>query len=111
MRRHRTSALIAAGLLSVSFAASTSSGAVATQGSKGDQLRRLVRTRIGDTRKLSSGTRMWLAPPRRPAGQRMAAAKVRFGTNVDANDPDTDIAAGQSETAIAAQTAAAAGDW
>ncbi len=72
----------------------------------GDQLRALVGQRLGDTNRLSSGARMWLNPPKSTARVRAAARSVRFGTNVDANDPAQDVAAGQSETAIAAQPAA-----
>jgi hypothetical protein len=67
-------------------------------------LRERVAKALGDEKRLSSGLRMWLAGPpaaRQPA--RQAAAMPVFGDNVDANDPARDLAAGQSETAIAAQ--------
>lgn len=51
---------------------------------------------------VSQGAQAWLNPPRasdiaRHGGR---AAAVAFGTNVDAADPQEDLAAGQSETAI-----------
>jgi hypothetical protein len=66
-------------------------------------VRERVAKALGDEKRLSSGLRMWLAGPpgaRRPARQ---TATPAFGDNVDANDPARDLAAGQSETAIAAQ--------
>src|SRR3954471_5723727 len=57
-----------------------------------------------DTRFLSQGARAWVqrAQGVRPAvAQRLLAPAL--GSNVDANDPALDLAAGQSETAIAAQ--------
>jgi hypothetical protein len=55
---------------------------------------------------LSQGARAWL---QRPGGgpTARAFATPALGTNVDANDPQLDLAAGQSETAIAAQTGSA----
>jgi hypothetical protein len=52
---------------------------------------------------LSQGARAWWAG-RPSATARSGAAKpaVSFGSNVDANDPSKDLAAGQSETAIGA---------
>lgn len=67
-------------------------------------LRAQVGKSLGSTDRLSSGLRTWLAGPSRmkvSAAQR--AATPTLGTNVDANDPALDLAAGQSETAIAAQ--------
>ena len=67
-------------------------------------LRAQVGTSLGSTGRLSSGLKMWLAGPARaqtPSARRAATPSI--GTNVDANDPALDLAAGQSETAIAAQ--------
>jgi hypothetical protein len=52
---------------------------------------------------LSQGARTWLQPPAARAFPR-ALATPSLGSNVDANDPGQDLAAGQSETAIGAQT-------
>jgi hypothetical protein len=51
---------------------------------------------------LSQGAAAWLDPPRaaESAGHVAASGSVTFGTNVDAADPQEDLAAGQSETAI-----------
>ncbi len=54
---------------------------------------------------LSSGARAWLLGPEfTPAAAAAAQARATpsFGTNVDAADPQEDLAAGQSETSIAA---------
>ena len=60
--------------------------------------------KIRDGRVLSQGARAWFDPPR--AGEEDDetgfAPTPSFGSNVDANDPMRDLAAGQSETAIAA---------
>ena len=55
---------------------------------------------------VSQGARAWLNPPRAVAAARRLgpAASVTFGTNVDAADPQEDLAEGQSETAIDATT-------
>ncbi len=71
----------------------------------GNQLRAAIAKRLGNQARLSSGVRMWLNPPTASPRARLALPGVRFGTNVDANDPAHDVAAGQSETAIAAQKA------
>jgi hypothetical protein len=102
---HRTSALIAAPLLTVALLTSSASPAGAATGGNGNQLRAIVGQRLGDTAKLSGGVRTWLAPPTSRNANRAATAAVHFGSNVDANDPGHDFAAGQSETAIAAQPA------
>lgn len=74
----------------------------------GTALRAEVAKHIGDQRKLSAGARMWLAGPPAPNESRpRARASVALGSNVDANDPNKDFVAGQSETAIAAQRTAA----
>jgi hypothetical protein len=51
---------------------------------------------------LSQGARMWFERPQAAGDQPRSLALPKFGTNVDANDPNRDFAAGQSETAIAA---------
>jgi hypothetical protein len=52
---------------------------------------------------LSSGARAWFQGPRSGSiSPRLAAPRVAFGSNVDANDPNGDLVAGQSETAVAA---------
>lgn len=71
-----------------------------------------VRDHIGDQRKLSLGTAVWLAGPP-GSGQRSAvpATNPSFGSNVDANDPSRDVARGQSETAIAAASGNVMAAW
>jgi hypothetical protein len=66
-----------------------------------------------DTRILSAGARTWFAPPSRShasSGQ-SHQSRVAFGTNVDANDPSKDLAAGQSETAVAASGSTVVAAW
>ena len=55
---------------------------------------------------ISAGANAWLHPPTSPQPDARARAlgAAAFGTNVDAADPQEDIAGGQSETAIAAAT-------
>lgn len=70
-----------------------------------------VAAHIADARVLSQGARSWLEGPATPGARLRAFAppsfgSPAFGSNVDANDPARDLAAGQSETAIAAQTSA-----
>ena len=70
-----------------------------------ERIRGIVQDHAGLVRKYSGGTRMWLKPPKPDAAGGPFAPVPRgpaFGTNVDANDPTHDLAAGQSETAIAA---------
>ena len=64
--------------------------------------------RLGSPDRLSSGLRTWLAGPPTAAAVVRRAATPSLGSNVDANDPGLDLAAGQSETAIAAQRRGAA---
>jgi hypothetical protein len=68
-----------------------------------------VADKIGDLQKISSGARAWVLASRAAAPSPFQALTVAgpvplpsFGTNVDANDPARDLAAGQSETAIGA---------
>lgn len=66
-------------------------------------LRSLVVARLQHPRRLSSGMRMWLYPSAGAAAAQPAiAANPAFGSNVDAASPQEDVAAGQSESAIAA---------
>ena len=59
--------------------------------------------KIRDSRVLSQGARAWFNPPKADEEEMAATAPTpSFGSNVDANDPRRDLAAGQSETAIAA---------
>jgi hypothetical protein len=55
-----------------------------------------------DVDTLSSGARAWFLGPGLANEPERRAARVALGSNVDANDPNGDLAAGQSETAIAA---------
>lgn len=66
-------------------------------------LRAAVAKELRHSDVLSSGLRTWLTgrPNVRAAARQMATPSL--GSNVDANDPALDLAAGQSETAIAAQ--------
>src|SRR4051812_39368074 len=56
------------------------------------------------TDRLSSGAKAWwLGPQAPPEREPFGALSIpNFGSNVDANDPNQDLAGGQSETAIAA---------
>src|SRR4051794_5828918 len=65
-----------------------------------------VAQRLAHPEVLSQGARAWLQRPGQSPAVRAFAAPA-LGTNVDANDPQMDLAAGQSETAIAAQTGSA----
>jgi hypothetical protein len=59
--------------------------------------------RIKDSRTLSTGASMWFLGPQ--GSQRSATflpSGPSFGTNVDAANPNEDVAGGQSETAVAA---------
>jgi len=64
-----------------------------------------------DLNGVSSGARTWFlglqSGPVRPD----AARRLAFGGNVDANDPQADLAAGQSETAIAASGRTVVAAW
>jgi hypothetical protein len=51
---------------------------------------------------LSSGARTWFQGLQPGSERPDATRRVAFGSNVDANDPQQDLGAGQSETAIAA---------
>src|SRR3954468_16929672 len=52
---------------------------------------------------LSSGARAWFEGPQSGSlSPRTAGSRLAFGSNVDANDPNGDLVAGQSETAVAA---------
>lgn len=66
-----------------------------------------------DVSALSSGGRAWFEG--RPASESVAPrrfdSRLAFGTNVDANNPRLDLAAGQSETAIAAAGSTVVAAW
>ncbi|MDH2442618.1 hypothetical protein QDR37_01540 [Amnibacterium sp. CER49] len=66
-----------------------------------------------DTRILSAGARAWFDPPSGAQGASAQSnrSRIAFGTNVDANDPSRDVAAGQSETAIAASGSTVVAAW
>lgn len=62
--------------------------------------------------RLSQGARSWfLGPQTGSVEPRLRAARIALGTNVDANDPNKDLAAGQSETAIAASGSTVVVAW
>ena len=74
----------------------------------------LAAKRLGDRLYFSSGLLAWLRGPSAVQGEVGRAARLRaanspgaftpaIGGNVDANDPAEDLAAGQSESAVAAQ--------
>jgi hypothetical protein len=61
---------------------------------------------------LSSGAKAWFQGPQTGGARPNAAsARIAFGSNVDANDPQRDLAAGQSETAIAAVGSTVVAAW
>jgi hypothetical protein len=60
---------------------------------------------------LSQGAKAWWLGPNTSGGKVPAAQSLRFGTNVDANNPNSDLAAGQSETAIAAHGSRVVAAW
>ena len=61
---------------------------------------------------LSAGGPAWFQPPVTGAAVRRAtAARVAFGSNVDPNNPNRDLAPGQSETAIAAAGSTVVAAW
>ena len=61
---------------------------------------------------LSSGARAWFNGPQTGGGTGLGqAARVAFGTNVDAADPNEDLAAGQAETAIGAAGSTVVTAW
>lgn len=77
------------------------------------ELRRQVRRRLGGMH-LSQGTRTWLRGRIQPPSVRPAVPVglgPAIGTNVDANDPDKDLAGGQSETSVAASTNRVLAAW
>lgn len=64
-------------------------------------------------RSLSAGGLAWFNGPQTPGTGAASPAVTHpiFGTNVDANDPSGDLAAGQSETAIAASGSTVVTAW
>src|SRR4051794_17984172 len=92
------------GIWSVAALAVLGSGlAAATAGAGPPHPRGRVAAALVHPEVLSQGARGWLQRPgAAPALRRFATPAL--GANVDANDPQFDLAAGQSETAVAAQT-------
>ncbi len=80
-------------------------------------LRHLLKDNIRDERWLSVGARMWLNREADSGGRDSAQDTAlsyntpSFGTNVDANDPSKDLAAGQYEPAIAARSGHVMAAW
>jgi hypothetical protein len=68
------------------------------------RIRERAREALGPLRRYSQGLRSWVKPPgafeEGPHDARALTPSI--GSNVDANDPTMDLAAGQSETGIAA---------
>jgi hypothetical protein len=91
MRRFLVAAVVAAAVVS---SAATPAGAALS-------LKQVVRQHL-KAHWISQGAQAWLNPPRAAGAAHLAGlpASVTFGTNVDAADPQEDLAAGQSETAI-----------
>jgi hypothetical protein len=73
-------------------------------------MRTAVAARIGNPDRISAGARAWLLGPQSTVQSPLIPRELAgalpalpsFGTNVDANDPAHDFAAGQEETAIGA---------
>jgi hypothetical protein len=99
----RSAGYVAAVGALLAAAAFTTSTVQAAPQKASTPLRTRVATALGDEKRLSSGLRMWLAGPPAARQPQRQAAPPSFGANVDANEPGRDLAAGQSETAIAAQ--------
>lgn len=96
MRCARSGSTSALALLAICLTA-------ATAGAAPPDPRARVAQQLRDPEVLSQGARAWLQRSG-PGPAARAFATPALGTNVDANDPQMDLAAGQSETAIAAQT-------
>jgi hypothetical protein len=65
-----------------------------------------------DVSVLSSGAKAWFGGPQSgTGGPRAASPRIALGSNVDANSPQQDLAAGQSETAIAALGSTVVAAW
>jgi hypothetical protein len=61
---------------------------------------------------LSAGARAWFDPPR--VSERIRSdglSRIAFGTNVDAANPNEDLAAGQAETAVAVSGSTVVAGW
>jgi hypothetical protein len=76
---------------------------VGSASAAGPSLRQVVAQHL-KAKWVSQGAQAWLNPPRAPAdAPHMVSPKsLTIGSNVDAADPQEDLLAGQSETAIAA---------
>jgi hypothetical protein len=65
-------------------------------------------------RALSAGGRAWFRGPATGGGEEPSefkAGRIAFGSNVDANNPQRDLAAGQSETSVAAAGRTVVAAW
>src|SRR5437867_12908543 len=68
--------------------------------------------KIKDDRILSQGARAWFLGPQQSGPSTVSdGTSVAFGSNVDAADPNEDLAGGQSETAIAADGSRVLAAW
>jgi hypothetical protein len=95
--------VVAASFFPLAGIGSAQTSGVRSKDSK--HVHRFVRDHLGPPRQYSSGVRMWLNPPKlAPDDGGLAPGSLgpAIGSNVDANDPNQDLAAGQSETAIGA---------
>jgi hypothetical protein len=95
--------VVAASFLPLARIGSAQTSGVRSEDSK--RVHAFVRDHLGRPRHYSSGVQMWLNPPKlAPEDDGLAPGSrgPAIGSNVDANDPNQDLAAGQSETAIAA---------
>ena len=95
--------LLALGALAL-FAVSPAANAAGTGGPSAASQK--VQAHVQYDRALSAGARAWLFGPPTPVEQNLFSALTpSFGSNVDAAEPQEDLAGGQSETAIAAANA------
>lgn len=110
MRGSRSIAIVSLSILAASAVLPAASWSATSDGS---DLRQQVKDHIGDVGKLSLGARAWLDSAQFSSQQQLSVASSTpsFGTNVDANDPDKDLAGGQSETAIAASSGRVLAAW
>jgi hypothetical protein len=95
--------VVAASLFPLAGIGSAQTSVVRSKDSK--RVHAFVRDHLGRPRQYSSGVQMWLNPPKLAPEDGELGPSSRgpaIGSNVDANDPNQDLAAGQSETAIGA---------